>query len=182
MDINEKFKMVLELQERGVPRIEIYKICGWSSLDTLTRNMKKKGYVYDKQKGKYVQMTCEGHMSSVTNQDISIQGNSVINLKDDIFKDNIIELAKRYKEVVEMLDWYKTVGGQLSYTKDHVIEVIDSGIQIKFPKSDSIKVSIRVDKNIWEQFGVFSTMHREFGKGDLLAQALKEYMDKHNFK
>lgn len=180
MDINEKFRKVLELQEQGVPRTEIYKICEWSSLDTLTRTMRKRGYVYDKLQEKYVQMAGGGQVSSSVKNEVEVIGNNaIIDLKNDTFKESIIGLAERYGEIVEVLEWYKTGGGQVSSEKEQVIEVINQGIQLNLPKSESIKTSIRVNKDIWEQFGAFAEVHSEFVKGDLLAQALKEYMDKH---
>lgn len=180
MDINKKFKMVLELQEQGVPRTEIYKICEWSSLDTLTRTMRKRGYVYDKIQGKYVQVADGRQVSSSVEKEVSIiESNAIIDLQNHTFKESILGLAERYEEIVEVLTWYKTNGRQVSSDKEQVIEVINQGIQIDLPKTDSIKTSIRVNKDIWEKFGAFAGVHSEFVKGDLLAQALKEYMEKH---
>lgn len=181
MDINEKFKKVLELQEQGVPRTEIYKICEWSSLDTLTRTMRKRGYVYDKLKEKYVQRTDGGQVSSDNaEREIAVnQSSAIIDLKNDVLKGNILGLAKRYNELIELLEWYKAYGGQVSSDKPQVIEVVQQGIKIELQKSESIKTSIRVNKEVWEQFGKFAELHNEFVKGDLLAQALKEYIEKH---
>lgn len=175
MDGNEKFEKVLELQEHGIPRQEIYKICEWRSLDTLTRTMKKRGYVYDKLQGKYIQVT------PVTEREVAvIKGNEIIDLQNDVVKEHILGLSEHYVEIMELLSWYKTSGGQVSSNDQQVIEVINQGIQIDLPKVESIKTSIRVNKDIWEQFGAFAGVHSEFVKGDLLAQALKEFMDKHD--
>lgn len=181
MDINEKFQKVLELQEQGVPRTEIYKICEWSSLDTLTRNMKKRGYVYDKFIEKYVQMTERGQVSpSEEEQEIAVtQSNAIIDLKNDVLKGNIVGLAKHYDEIMSLLTWYKAYGGQVSSNESQVIEVVEQGIKIDLPKSKSMKTSIRVNKEVWEQFGQFAELHNEFVKGDLLAQALKEYIERY---
>lgn len=180
MDANEKFRKVLELQEQGVPRTEIYKICEWSSLDTLTRTMRKRGYTYDNLQGKYIQMSDGGQVSSKVKQEVSIiQSNAIIDLQNETFKESILGLAERYEEILEVLDWYKTGGGQVSSDKEQVIEVINQGIQLDLPKCESIKTSIRVNKDIWEQFGAFAGVHSEFVKGDLLAQALKEFIEKH---
>lgn len=181
MDINEKFEKVLELQEQGVPRTEIYKICGWSSLDTLTRTMRKRGYTYDKTQGKYIQVT-EGGQLPPNNREHEIgvaQNNAIIDLKNDILKGNILGLAEHYDEIITMLTWYKAYEGQLSSNEPQVIEVVQQGIKIDLPKSKSLKTSIRVNKQVWEQFGQFAELHNEFVKGDLLAQALKEYMEKY---
>lgn len=181
MDINEKFRKVLELQEQGVPRTEIYKICEWSSLDTLTRNMRKRGYVYDKLVEKYVQVAEVGQVSSVSSEHeiAAAKSNTIIDLKNDMLKENILGLAKHYNEIMGLLTWYKTNGGQVSSNGSQVIEVVQPGIKIELPKSESMKTSIRVNKEVWGQFGKFAELHNEFVKGDLLAQALKEYMEKH---
>lgn len=181
MEVNEKVKKVLELQEQGVPRQEIYKLCEWSSLDTLTRTMRKRGYIYDKLQSKYIKVAEGGQVSSKTDREITtIQSNVTIELQDDTLKENILGLAEHYEEIMALVSWYKTNGGQVSSNKQQVIEVINKGIQIDLPRVESIKTSIRVNKDIWTQFGVFSDVHSEFAKGDLLAQALKEFMDKHN--
>lgn len=181
MDANEKFEKVLELQEHGIPRQEIYKICEWRSLDTLTRTMKKRGYVYDKLQGKYIQVTGEGQVTPVTEREVAvIKGNEIIDLQNDVVKEHILGLSEHYKEIMDLLAWYKTSGGHLSSDNQQVIEVVNQGIQIDLPKVASIKTSIRVNKDIWEQFAAFAGVHSEFVKGDLLAQALKEFMDKYN--
>lgn len=181
MDIDEKFKKVLELQEQGVPRQEIYKICEWSSLDTLTRMMRKRGYIYDKLQGKYIQVADGGQMPPKVGQEVAvIESNTMIDLQDNMLKENILGLAEHYEEIMGLLSWYKKSGGQVSPNKQQVIEVVNQGIQIDLPRVESIKTSIRINKDIWVQFGLFSDMHSEFVKGDLLAQALKEFMDKHN--
>lgn len=90
-------------------------------------------------------------------------------------------LLERYSELDSMLAWYKQQGGQeQDRCRTDVVEVINQGIQIDLPKVESIKTSVRVNKEIWEVFGLFAMQHSEFAKGDLLCQALKEYMEKHN--
>ena len=187
MDINDKFEKVLELQEQGLHRTEIYKICGWKRLDTLTRTMRKRGYVYDKKQEKYIQMTDVGQLpptnkpSKTKKHQEVVKANSstMLDLENDVLKNNILGLAKSYDEIMGLLEWYKTSGGQVSSIDAEVIEVVQQGIQIDLPKIESIKTSIRVNKEIWQQFGKFAELHSEFVKGDLLAQALKEYMEKY---
>lgn len=143
--------------------------------------MIKRGYVYSKLDGKYVQVADGGQVSpSNTEHKIAVaQNNTIIDLKNDVLKGNILGLAKHYDEIMGLLTWYKAYGGQVSSNETQVIEVVQQGIKIDLPKSESIKTSIRVSKQVWEQFGQFAELNREFVKGDLLAQALKEYMEKH---
>lgn len=193
MDINEKFTRALELQEQGTDRRDIYKLLGYQSIDALTKMMRKFGYRYDKKQEKYVQVT-EGGQQSSASEEIAVsmeqvklkkkknrlvQSDAVIDLKNDMLKGNILGLAKHYDEIMRLLTWYKAYGGQVSSNEPQVIEVVQQGIKIELPKSESTKTSIRVNKEVWEQFGQFAELHNEFVKGDLLAQALKEYMEKH---
>lgn len=193
MDINEKFTRALELQEQGTDRRDIYKLLGYQSIDALTKMMRKFGYRYDKNQEKYVQVAEGGQQSSAREeiavsmeqvksrkkQNTSLQSDSVIDLKNDILKGNILGLAKHYDEIMNLLTWYKAYGGQMSSNELQIIEVVQQGIKIDLPKSESTKTSIRVNKEVWEQFGQFAELHSEFVKGDLLAQALKEYMEKY---
>ena len=193
MDINKKFMKALELQDQGYGRRDIYKTLGYQSIDAFTKMMKKFGYRYDKNEEKYVQETDGGQQSPAREEvavsmeqvklrkkkNTSVQSDAVIDLKNDILKGNIIGLAKHYDEIMGLLTWYKAYGGQMSSDGSRVLEVVQQGIKIELPKSESLKTSIRVNKDIWVQFGQFAELHSEFVKGDLLAQALKEYMEKH---
>jgi len=60
-----------------------------------------------------------------------------------------------------------------------VIEVINQGIKIDLPQSESTRTTIRINKEIWNRFEEFSKKNKEFNKQDLMAQALKEYMEKY---
>lgn len=193
MDINEKFTRALELQEQGTDRRDIYKLLGYQSIDALTKMMRKFGYRYDRNQEKYVQVVDGGQQSSAGEEisvsieqikprkqkNTSLQNDAVIDLKNDMLKGNILGLAKYYDEIMGLLTWYKACVGQMSSKEQQVIEVVQQGIKIDLPKSESTKTSIRVNKEVWEQFGQFAEQHNEFVKGDLLAQALKEYMEKH---
>lgn len=195
MDINKKFMKALELQDQGYDRRDIYKTLGYQSIDAFTKMMKKFGYKYDKLQEKYIQVTGDGQMTSLhsdtlpsveckeiksmKNQLVESDNNAIIDLKNDLLRGNIMGLAKHYDEIMGLLTWYKAYGGQMSFDGSRVIEVVQQGIKIELPKSESTKTSIRVNKEVWEQFGQFAEKHNEFVKGDLLAQALKEYMETH---
>lgn len=195
MDINKKFMKALELQDQGYDRRDIYKTLGYQSIDAFTKMMKKFGYKYDKLQEKYIQVTGDGQMTSLhsdtlqsverkeiksmKDQLVESDNNAIIDLKNDMLKGNIMGLAKHYDEIIGLLTWYKAYGGQMSADESRVLEVVQQGIKIELPKSASLKTSIRVNKDIWVQFGQFAELHSEFVKGDLLAQALKEYMEKH---
>ncbi len=45
--MDDKVKKILELQEQGVSRKEIYKIMEYKELSSLNRFMKRKGFILD---------------------------------------------------------------------------------------------------------------------------------------
>lgn len=57
-----------------------------------------------------------------------------------------------------------------------VIEVINEGIKIDLPESETTRTTIRINKVIWEDFDVFCNENKEFNKQDFMAQALKDFM------
>lgn len=57
-----------------------------------------------------------------------------------------------------------------------VIEVINEGIKIDLPESETTRTTIRINKIIWDEFDKFCSENKEFNKQDLMAQALKDFM------
>ena len=45
--MDDKVKKILELQEQGIPRKEIYKIMEYKEISSLNRFMKRKGFILD---------------------------------------------------------------------------------------------------------------------------------------
>ncbi|MGL5714399.1 MAG: hypothetical protein ACRCX2_15375, partial [Paraclostridium sp.] len=72
-----------------------------------------------------------------------------------------------------MLNWFKTRDDN---SMTEVIEVINEGIKIDLPESETTRTTIRINKVIWEDFDVFCNENKEFNKQDLMAQALKDFM------
>lgn len=176
----DKLSLTLELQEKGMTRTQIWKELGYSECSGLTKFMRSKGYEYDLEHNRYEYVgqksdTCQKMVAKPLVNNIP-----QIVVSEDL-QIKLFNLLEKYSEIDSMLEWYKQREGQVrDRGRTDVIEVINQGIQIDLPKVESIKTSIRVNKDIWEQFGVFADIHSEFVKGDLLAQALKEFMDKHN--
>lgn len=51
-------------------------------------------------------------------------------------------------------------------------------IRVSFPKSETIRTIIRINKSTWDRFNKFAIDNKELNKQDLIAKALEEYMDK----
>lgn len=52
-------------------------------------------------------------------------------------------------------------------------------IHIDLPEADIKRTTIRINEVVWEEFNKFMEYHYEYDKHVLMAQALKEYMDKY---
>ena len=60
-----------------------------------------------------------------------------------------------------------------------VIEIV-SGLQINYNKSEVIKTTVRVDKNIWNEFSnLCIDKYSQFSKIDILSQLLHEFIEKY---
>lgn len=83
---------------------------------------------------------------------------------------DLMDLWSNEKGTIEdMVRWYKKLK-----------EETKTDIFIDLPKAANVMVSTRSNKVIWEAFGVFAEKYKQnFSKGDLLAEALREFMEKY---
>lgn len=177
MNINEKFTRALELQAQGIDRREIYKMLEYQSIDAFTKMMRKFGFKYDKNQEKYVQADCntqsntKSNTKSHTYSSTSVKVIEKQELKTTAEQMAVLQLIEQEQEtLMQMLDWYK----RMSNTDGNTF------IRIELPKSENTMISARSNKVVWEEFKEFAKKHSvNFKMGDLLAQALKEYMEKY---
>lgn len=177
---DETFKMVLELQEQGISRHDIKDRLGYKRLDSVTRIMTERGYTIDKSLDKYIINKDDKSMINVIDnnyKDVELVDDKgmTISIQQDL-KTNIIGLANDYDKIQEVLKWFENKSDDKGMTE--VIEVINEGIKINIPKSETIRTTIRINKEVWDKFDEFSKENNEFNKQDLIAQALLEYMNK----
>lgn len=100
--------------------------------------------------------------------DNSMTTNDVLNIKQDM-----IEIIEHKNEIFDMLKWFKNRDDN---GMTEVIEVINEGIKIDLPDSETTRTTIRINKIIWDVFDKFCSENKEFNKPDLMAQALKNFM------
>lgn len=182
--MEDKFKYILELQEQGLTRHEIKDKLGYKSIDSLTKFLKKRGYSFDNKLNKYTPIDDTSTTNVIREPNKAKQQGIILNddkgMTIDIQQDlkvNIINLANDYDRIQEVLKWFENKSDDKGMTE--VIEVVAEGIKINLPKSETIRTTIRINKDIWDEFDKFSKKNNEFNKQDLMAQALKEYMEKY---
>lgn len=183
-NMEDKFKYILELQEQGLTRHEIKDKLGYKSIDSLTKFLKKRGYSFDNKLNKYTPIDDKSTTDVIRETKKDKQQGIILNddkgvtidIQQDL-KSNIINLANDYDKIQEVLKWFESKNNDKCMTE--VIEVVSEGIKISIPKSETIRTTIRINKDIWNKFDEFSKQNNEFNKQDLMAQALKEYMEKY---
>ena len=140
-------------------------------------NQKTKQYEPNTTDDKYITQVIQETPSNLK-QDIKLNDDKgmTIDIQQDI-KANIINLANDYDKIQKVIKWFDNRVDDKGMTE--VIEVINQGIKIDLPQSESTRTTIRINKEIWNRFEEFSKKNKEFNKQDLMAQALKEYMEKY---
>ena len=173
MIIIEKFEYILKLQSEGKTRHEIKDILGYKLLDSMTKYMRKRGYRVENNRYVLKDDSCH-QIESVeikpilTTDDNGMTTNNLNNIKQDM-----IEIVERKDEIIDMLNWFKNRDDN---SMTEVIEIINEGIKIGLPESETTRTTIRINKVIWDEFDMFCSENKEFNKQDLMAQALKDFM------
>lgn len=169
----EKVNYILQLQCEGKSRHEIKDILGYKHLDSMTKYMKKYGYKVENNMYVLRDDSChqtQNHetLSIVQSDDNSMTLNNGINIKQDM-----IDIIEHKDEIFDMIKWFKNRDYN---SMTEVIEVIDGGIKIDLPESETTRTTIRINKIIWDEFDLFCSENKEFNKQDLMAQALKDFI------
>lgn len=176
--MDDKVKKILELQEQGVPRKEIYKIMEYKEISSLNRFMKRRGFSL------VGELFIKNEASNITNEDAKSNINiinkeeapeDVINVIPEGFKENMINLVNQYDKLQEIINWFKTKD---DIDNTNVIEV-NTGIRIDLPDAPIKRTTIRVNDKVWNDFLDLADANSEFDKHSLLSMAIKEYVEKY---
>lgn len=173
----EKVNLILDLQNKGTSRNEIKDILGYKRLDSMTKYMRNRGYkvVNDR----YV-IDDNSNIDVISNKNdecnINVINDPLVfeNISDEL-KLNIIDLARNYNYINEMINWFKNKGDD-KYITD-VIE-INNGIEINLPKAPIKRTTIRVNEEVWNQFQSLADDNPQYDKHDLLSQAILLFVEK----
>ncbi|MGL5712787.1 MAG: hypothetical protein ACRCX2_07190 [Paraclostridium sp.] len=163
----------MQLQREGKTRHEIKDIVGYKLLDSMTKYMKKHGYkvennMYALRDDSCHQMQSIEITTVMQSDDKGVTRSNPINIKQDM-----IDIIEHKEEIFDMLEWFKNRDDK---GMTEVIEIINEGIKIDLPESETTRTTIRINKIVWEEFDVFCGENKEFNKQDLMAQALKDFM------
>ena len=92
------------------------------------------------------------------------------------YKNDLLELIKYKSELLDMLKDYK-LNNHISNTT--VIQIESKGIIIDGLHGETVQTSIRVNKEVINEFREFSKAYKQYKSSDLISMALKEYMENH---
>lgn len=163
----EKLNLILDLQEEGMSRNEIKDKLGYKRLDSMTKYMRNRGYkvVNDK----YV-------LDDSCNINVIVDHVTLENVSDDL-KANIIDIARNYNDLKEMITWFKNRNDDKCIT--NVIE-INNGIEINLPKAPIKRTTVRINEVVWNKFQALAESNPQYDKHDLLSQAILLFVEKYN--
>ncbi len=171
--IIEKVNYILKLQSEGKTRHQIKEILGYKHLDSMTKYMRKRGYKVENDKYTLKDDSCHQNGNIEIKPLLTIDDNSMTINDANNIKQDMIEIIEYKSEIFDMLNWFKNRDDN---SMTQVIEVINEGIKIDLPESETTRTTIRINKVIWDEFDLFCAENKEFNKQDLMAQALKDFM------
>ena len=169
----DKVNYILQLQREGKSRHEIKDILGYKLLDSMTKYMRKRGYKVENDKYVLKDDTCHQVESVEVKPISSIDDKSMTTNNLNNIKQDMIEIIEHKEEIFDMIKWFKNRDDK---SMTEVIEVINEGIKIDLPESETTRTTIRINKVIWDEFNKFCNENNEFNKQDLMAQALKDFI------
>lgn len=169
----DKVNYILQLQSEGKTRHEIKDILGYKLLDSMTKYMKKHGYKVENNIYVLRDDTCHQLENAkiktfIEKDDNGMTIDDTLNIKKDM-----IDIIKHKEDIFDMIKWFKNRDDN---SMTQVIEVINEGIKIDLPDSETTRTTIRINKIIWNEFDKFCSKNKEFNKQDLMAQALKDFI------
>lgn len=137
-------------------------------------NFKKGGYTRDKITGYYI----KANTTSTTNETTSTTALNKANkkaIKDKQSINNAKSLESRIESLEKQIEGIKAI---LETTNNTNTTTATNEIEIKVFKGEKVARSYKVNIEVQKQFKAFCKAHSEYEVGDLLANAMVDYMNK----
>ena len=135
-------------------------------------NFKKGGYVKDRATGLYIKAGQEN--INTTNTTALNKANKKVT-KDNQSINNTKSLENRIESLERQIEGIMAI---LETTNNTNTTVATNEIEIKTFKGEKVARSYKVNKEVQKQFKAFCKAHSEYEVGDILANAMLEYMNK----
>lgn len=153
---------------------------------TIRDRFKKLNYRYDKEVNAYIlkeNNDCNGGVIDISNRCTTSVGDAeitevdkeegvldLIEKSDDDIKNNLLELAKNYGLLKEIIDIHKSNK-----------KVVKQQIVIDIEEAESKLVTLRVNSKVLDEFNKFCDNNKQFKKVDLLSQAIKNFIEQYSY-
>lgn len=162
-----KVNNALDLFKQGKSLKEASIIVGYSRPDKLKRALIELGY--KEQDGEWINDDLTSNTVCNTTCITNVENIGLASIKELEF---VTMLEQEQDTIRNMIEWYKRYSNT-----DNTSNTI---IKIELPQSDNTMISTRSNKVVWEQFKIFAKNNSaNFKMGDLVAQALLDYMNKY---
>lgn len=170
----EELNTILRSKKKGLKKIaqELYN----TSPEELTNELEQLGYIKFKANPKAAVQFVRQDVGQSVGQDVGQNKAEVIVLpqKDNVVpleKENYSKLMSNFDILMEMIEKYK---------KNNEIPKSDIVVQLPYESNKNYKTSIRIHKEVFEEFKLFCSKHKEFSQKELISMALVEYINKYN--
>lgn len=183
LSADKKINYILTLQNQGLTRKEIAKKMEYTRLDTLDRFMKKQGYnrtndIYELEEDNWRTNIHDDSAYSIVIPEVMEDNSPTTGIYDKEIQKKLLSMVNNYDSFINVINWFNN-GGHMEDISP-VIEV-NTGLQMDFSKSETIKTTIRVDKEIWESFSeVCKFKYAHLNKHDLISKAFLDFIQNYN--
>lgn len=104
-----------------------------------------------------------------------INSNQIFNNYE--IQEKLLNIVKNYDKLIHLLNKFESSEDNCPID---VIEVT-TGLQIDFNKSEVIKTTIRLDKDVWNDFSdLCKNKYSHLNKHDLISKSFLEFIDKYH--
>lgn len=173
----DKVNKALSLFEEGKTLKEASDIVGYSRPDKLKRALKELGYVYDDIKGIWCNTECDTECNTMPKEPCNTQRitRSITPIAQP--KPQKLSIHSEHLELFnDLIEERETLKNMLIWYKKHIDTAGTDILLIELPESENQLVTVRTNKAVWEEFGKFAEENKAFSKGDLVAQALLDFV------
>lgn len=183
LSADKKLNYILTLQDQGLTRKEIAKEMEYTRLDTLDRFMKKQGYNRINDIYKLEEDNCRTNIHdddtcSIAIPEVMEDNSPTTGIQDKEIQQKLLNMVNNYDSFINVINWFND-GGHMEDSSP-IIEV-NTGLQMDFDKSETIKTTIRVDKDIWDDFSkICKSKYNHLNKHDLISKAFLDFINNYD--
>lgn len=161
----------IDYMNKGLESTSLTKVCASIGIDraTVRKRFKSNGYVL--KDNKYIQVT------TTTDNTVNTKKLTTTNIKTTEKKqvaDNTKALEKKIKSLELEIQGIKEILNTITTTNTNKLS------EVKEYEGTEVVRSYRINEEVQKEWKVFCKAHSEYKVGDLLANAMVEYMNKNN--